>query len=243
MNINIKSSKILLSVTTLTLPFIFSVGTAQAALQCRSLDNNPRTPEAYYDTALNLTWAQDANLFRTQLTANPNLIRQIIAAIGSVHDLPNAHDNPVNSGTHFLTDADFSSDGTMSWFGAQAFVSWLNLQGYGGQHDWRLTSGLTSSGAFCPQNCEDSEFQTLFVKDLGGIFGTPIMTQHNGNFLLFSNITNGIYWNNTEEVNYPFGSWVFSFDGGIYDPAGDNDKNFRYLAWPVRAGNTGVRCQ
>ncbi len=43
-------------------------GTWETTLQGRDLDGNLATAEAYYDTVLNLTWLQDANLAGTAMT-------------------------------------------------------------------------------------------------------------------------------------------------------------------------------
>ena len=47
-------------------------------------------PNMVYDNVNNITWAADANLFKTQAENNPNLVSQIIAAsAGVIHDTPN----------------------------------------------------------------------------------------------------------------------------------------------------------
>ena len=55
-----------------------SANQSQAALIARGLD-------MVYDDVNNITWASDANLFKTQAASNPNLVSEIIAANGGVH--------------------------------------------------------------------------------------------------------------------------------------------------------------
>ena len=100
----------------------------QAALEAHGTD-------LVYDTVNNITWAADANLFKTQADSNPLLVSQIIAANGGViHDTPNSFDN----GTYSLTTADFNTTtGSMTWWGAQAWVKNLSL---GGVTGWTLPS-------------------------------------------------------------------------------------------------------
>ena len=76
-----------------------------------------------YDDVHNITWAADANLFKTQAASNPNLVNEIIVGNGGViHDFPNIFDSagyeisPIigsiispNAGTYNLSSADFNT--------------------------------------------------------------------------------------------------------------------------------------
>ncbi len=79
-----------------------------------------------------ITWASDANLFKTQAASNANLVSEIIAANnGVIYDTSNSHDAPTNSGSDTLTAADFTtSTGKMTGFGAQVWANNLTLGGY-----------------------------------------------------------------------------------------------------------------
>jgi len=50
-------------------------GTSQASLVARA-------GGMVYDNVNNITWAADANLFKTQAASNPNLVNEIIAGNG-----------------------------------------------------------------------------------------------------------------------------------------------------------------
>jgi hypothetical protein len=55
-----------------------------------------------YDTDRNITWLANANLFKTQSDANPNLVNEIIAAnSGVIYDTPNVLDG--NDGIYDLS--------------------------------------------------------------------------------------------------------------------------------------------
>ncbi|MFP4075135.1 MAG: hypothetical protein ACLFTD_01410, partial [Halochromatium sp.] len=83
-----------------------------------------------YDAAQELTWLQDANLFKTQSAGGNTAVRDaIISDIGSITHA---------GGTHTLTTSDFDlNNGDMTWWGAVAWAQWLD---YGGWDDWRLWS-------------------------------------------------------------------------------------------------------
>jgi hypothetical protein len=91
-----------------------------------------------YDDVLNITWTQNANLFQTQATSNPNLVTEIINNVSTVN---------IIGSSHTLTNADFNtSNGAMSWFGAEAWITYLNIQNYEGHSNWRLPIVTPGSG-------------------------------------------------------------------------------------------------
>ncbi len=89
-----------------------------------------------YDDQLNVTIMQDANLFKTLAGNDSSLVSNIISANnGVIHDTANVFDG----GTRTITSADFTaSSGAMTWWGAQAFIGYLNNINYDGYNDWRL---------------------------------------------------------------------------------------------------------
>jgi len=86
---------------------------------------------AIFDSDLNSVWTKDANLFKTLATSNASLVTDVISAVnGQITD---------SSGTYFLNGTDFdTTTGNVSWYGAQAWVSYLNSISYAGQQNWRL---------------------------------------------------------------------------------------------------------
>ena len=172
--------------------------TVQAALIARGTD-------MVYDDVNNITWASDANLFQTQAASNPNLVSEIIAANGGViHDTPNSYDTVPNSGTYTLTTADFNtSNGAMSWWGAQAWANNLSLGGY---TDWALPTTVTVQYGY---NQTGSQWGDLFYNQLGGVQNTSISATHNANYNLFSNVQSYLYWSSSEYAPSPGYAWGF----------------------------------
>ena len=203
---------------TIAIGFSFTT-TAQAALVARGTD-------MVYDTVNNITWAADANLFKTQAASNPNLVSQIIAANGGViHDTPNDYDN----GTYTLTTADFNpSNGTMTWWGAQAWANNLSLGGY---TDWTLPTTVPAQYGL---NQTGSQMGDLFYNQLGGVANNSITTTHNANYNLFSNVQDYVYWSSSEYAPYPNLAWNFDtytgYQNGYY-------KDSQLYAWAVRPGD------
>lgn len=206
--------------------FGFATLNAQAALQSRAGGT------MVYDTDLNITWVADANLFRTQEAGNPNLISEIIAANGGViNDTPNAFDG--NDGVYNLSAADFGSfTRRMSWFGAQAWVNSLN---YGGFSDWRLPSIAAQATGY---NITDSELGHLFYNELGGVAGQSIVTTHNADYNLFSNIEPTLlYWTAAEYATNPYFAFSFYVANGHQGLPSKNSPSF---ALAVRDGDVAA---
>ena len=190
------------AVLSLAAALIFSTS-AQAALVVPA-----GNPLVVNDTDLNITWTQDANLFQTMAASNANLINDVLAAaphltISGVstpvtYDTPNAYDTPADSGHYNLTAGDFNTGtGQMNWWGAQAWVNYLNSTSYAGQTGWRLP---TTNPAVSGYNQTGSELGHLFYTELGGTAGSSIVTVHanTANYNLFSNIQSSVYWSGTE---------------------------------------------
>ena len=196
--------------------------TAQASLVARA-------GGMVYDDVNNITWAADANLFQTQAAGNTNLVSEIIAANGGViHDTPNYYDN----GTYTLTTADFNtSNGQMTWWGAQAWANNLSLGGY---TDWTLP---TTVPAVVGLNQTGSQMGDLFYNQLGGVANTSISTTHNANYNLFSNVQSYVYWSSSEYAPGPYYAWHFN----TYDGSQDyHYKNNQFYAWAVRPGDVAA---
>jgi len=65
----------------------------------------------------------DANLLGTMESAGYDaVVNAIIAASPRVYDTSNYYDTPSYIGYHDISGSDFSSDGSVIWFGAQAFT-------------------------------------------------------------------------------------------------------------------------
>ena len=102
----------------------------------------------------------------------------IDASGGVIYDAPNSLDTPPNSGIHTLTLSDFlhggAIDGKLTWFGAQAWVNYLNVADYQGYSNWRLPTTMDSSASVGYPNggatnlpVSSSELAELFYGQLG----------------------------------------------------------------------------
>ena len=213
--------------TKLIAAFVLSLSAstgAQASLVAR-------TGGMVYDTVNNITWAADANLFKTQAAGNANLVSEIINANGGViHDTANYYDG--YDGIYNLSSADFNtSTGTMTWFGAQA---WANNLSLGGFTDWSLPSTPVEAYGY---NVTSSQMGDLFYNQLGVSAGSSIATSTNPNYNLFTNVQSYVYWSGSEYAPDPGGAWLFSTGYGYQD---DLSKGNQFYAWAVRPGDVAA---
>lgn len=208
-----------------------------------------------------LQWVQDANLLKTLSLKDPGLIRKIIAAVpdGVIRNTPNYWDR---SGKHVLRDSDFglvfnSSTGwydSATWWGAHAFVIYLNHIGHGGYRDWRLPEVRPLNGERPNHNSSfdgstdygynivspSSEMAYLFHVELGNkgfyrtngvpwVVGTGL--QHSGPF---RQMNNDAYWLASEDETNSNQAWNFAVVSGLQSGYG---KHHMYGVWVVRTAD------
>ncbi len=185
-----------------------------------------------YDSGLNTTWIQDANLLGTwegayQSTSYNNIVTAIInASSGVIYDTPNAYDN----GTYTLTAADFGSGGRVDWWAGLAFVNYLDTQHYAGSSHWALPT-TPDNDALYGYNQISSQLGELFYNELGGTAGSSISSGP------FSNVQSSAYWSGTEYGTDPEGAWFFGTRNGYQD---GNYKTSQFYAWAVSPGNVAA---
>ncbi len=182
-----------------------------------------------YDQDLNITWLSDANYFKTQYDADNSILATLTGQ--TVAD---------SLGSYTITAADFNTGtGEMTWWGAQAWAANLS---YGGYDDWRLPTTLQPDSSCNGQSgtdsygyiCAGSELGHLFYSELGGTAGLSIVTSHDVDYDLFSNIQNSGYWSGSEYAPLPGLAWVLTtFDGW----QGADGKSSPYYGWAVRSGD------
>ena len=177
-----------------------------------------------YDTVNNVTWTSDANLMLTQANSYSGGASAYVAAViaasgGVIHDSPNINDTPQNSGTYTLSANDFlTSDiyaGRMTWFGAKAWVNYLNYTNYAGTNTWRLPFTVDPGAAYQPFQHVFAESEELF-NQLGKVSGCNLTTCHNSNFDIFSNLKDAAFWSLTEyslNADYAWGFYTVSSHG------------------------------
>ncbi|OHX37837.1 hypothetical protein BJL95_04495 [Methylomonas sp. LWB] len=176
-----------------------------------------------YSSIADVTWTQDANLFGTLTADNPNLINTIISNIGSIY-------SPVNNTNHTLTSVDFGStvggNGYLTWFGAQAFIQYLNNINYGGSNQWMLPSA--GSNPQSGYNINNTAFEKLFYNELGGARSYNIP-----NTDTFTNERTYAYWLDTEDTSNTDYAWLFFTNRGYQ---GNYLNNFKGFAWAISPG-------
>lgn len=206
------------------------------------------------DDVQNISWMQDANLFKTLCDA-PDPI-----ATGFV---------PVDAAS---AAAICTANGEMTWNDAELWIARLNAQNYLGFSDWRQPSTvqpdatcegqiigqMDPGGAPLPDqgfsyNCRGSELGHLFnalppaglgnpndrgvgTIPSGGTTGTgcfPNCFTMPGSFV---NTQSFAYWSGTSFAPDPSLAWGFGTNNGrqFADP-----KDHNHFVWPVRSGNAG----
>lgn len=199
-----------------------------------------------YSSLGDVTWTQDANLLgsmETSLGYN-TVVNAIIAASPNITDTPNGYDTPSNSGQYKVTSADFAVGGYVNWFGAQAFVGYLNSIQYGGSQEWRLP---TSNAVYGYDGTAGNELGQLFYKELNGTskYNTPNMPDSS----FFINEKAYAYWSGTEYAGTryatnPLLAWFFDTYRGVQDTNTKGGGSAGYLnkmyAWAVSPGQVSA---
>ncbi len=201
------------------------------------------------DPTDNLTWLRDADFFATQVieSGDPAEFVQAIISVsgGVIEDTPNVLDTPPYSGRHTLTMNDFYHGGSidvgLTWFGAQAWVNYLNVTDYQGYSNWRLPTtvdenssvGYPNGGARNP-TVSSSELAELFYGQLGQVAGLPIQKTHKNGFVLFSDV-GGSYWSGTQVEDASDLAWIFNDSTGYQLKGAKNGYNEALAVRPGQA--------
>jgi hypothetical protein len=128
----------------------------------------------------------------------------------------------------------------MDWWGAQAWVHYLDVTKYGGSNQWALPTTVDSSASVGYPNGttgnpaqSSSQLAQLFYGGLGQGVGSSITTTHNANYSLFSNVQSNAYWSGTEYSADPGGAWGFS------TPNGGQNYGYKYTGYYALAVSPG----
>jgi hypothetical protein len=200
--------------------------------------------QVVYDNVNNITWTADANLLGTleNTYGTSTIVNAILQANYSstlnasvVHDTSNSLDND-GSGVYKLSSADFNgaATGTVDYWGAQAFVVYLNSIDYAGSNQWALPATSPNTAEGFGFNQTGSQLGDLFYNELGGSVFSPITTTNNGNASLFSNLLAADYWSGTQWAQSAADAWYFYNGTGIQNYAA---KNTQFYALEVSPGN------
>ena len=230
---------------TAGLLFSLSIFTAEASLTPYTSAGN----SLVYDNVTNISWTGDANLLSTMAAANPNLINTIISTVGSINDTPNDYDTPAWSGHHTLTPggdfgptlADPQGFGLVDWFGAQAFVSYLNSINYAGSKQWTLPTVSASSPTGYNHSGQLGElyYSELHRLDYPGTNYLDYGILADGGYKTsgaaspFTNAQTYMYWLGTEAEFDASYAWHFDASyGGQYNAL----KYVQFYVWAVTPG-------
>ncbi len=183
--------------------------------------------QAVTDTDLNVTWVADANLAATN-------------TFGLTYGL----DLGPNGGVTNYGPSIIATSGTMTWGGALKWIDAMNAASYLGFSDWRLPTTMfpdlsCSDQAFTVSygtGCTGSEMGHLYYTELGGVAGSSILTTHNANYSLFSNVQYNAYWSGTEYAANTLGALSFGADG----TQSANYKNLYFDVLAVRSGQVAA---
>jgi hypothetical protein len=199
------------------------MGPVAASAQLISVDGGL----GVYDSTNNVTWVSDGNLFATQSAATGNPVAFVQTIINDSSGVIQTTNNGFPR-IHTLSASDFNTTtGQMDWWGAQAWVNYLNTTSYGGSAQWALPTtvdadtsagspnGLPGSTNGIPNPPQSSsQMARLFYGQLGQQTGEPITSVHNGSFALFNNVQSGYYWSGTGDFGNPGDAWVYGTYGG-----------------------------
>jgi hypothetical protein len=193
------------------------------------------------DPDANLTWVADANLMATQIDASGNAAAFVEAIINdSGGTITSSQGSHVLSSDDFITTAGLkSSKGQMTWYGAQAWVHYLNVTNYQGYSNWRLPSTVDNNssiigfGGGSGNPTTSSEMGHLFYGELGQVLQQSITTTHNGSYALFKDVQDFAYWSGTEYGPNLGSAWTYYANSGFQ--GNSNKANLEY-AMAVRDG-------
>jgi hypothetical protein len=180
-----------------------------------------------YSSVSNVTWTQDANLFKTLYDANNNLVNLIT-------DITPSYNDP-SWGTQVIGDGgaidDFDTvSGRLSWWGAKAFTNYLNSINYGGSNEWRLPTSNAIEGY---NGTAGNELGQLFYSELGGTADNNIP-----NTATFINEQATVYWLATEYApSSSVGAWNFA---NFWGYQGNSRKFNQNYAWAVSPGQVAA---
>jgi len=217
---------------------------AQAGLVPHTSDSK----ELVYSTDQNLTLTKDANLFKTMMDnydgSYPTLADEIIDRVVSVEGVP------------LIADDFESSVGALRWYGAMAFVEWLNLESYAGATNWRLWDADPTCGGRPgdpgTQDCPAGELG--FIYYIEGTLQPSLGSQPDPNLgqgwladppgilpAYFDNLyDNSTFWARNNDGTYAWAHWVITRAGKQIAYSHDRDIPNFFRAWPVRTGELGT---
>jgi len=143
-----------------------------------------------------------------------------------------------------VSSGDFSSNGTMDWAGANAWVHYLDVTDYGGSNQWALPTTTDSSssigypdGASGDPTQSSSQMAELFYGDLGQEATFSIAATHDASYSLFSNLESAVYWSGGEYSAEPSSAWAFNTSNGFQAAYA---RSYHFYALAVSLGDVSA---
>lgn len=212
--------------------------------------------QVVYSSVSDVTWTKDGNLLGSMFASQgfSTVVDAIIAASPTISNTPNTF-SP--TGTYTLSAIDFSSNGSTSWFGAMAYINYLNSISYAGSNQWHLptiidrgTPGcdlFAYSGTDCGHNtatngtAKGDELAELYYQELGSLASKDIYGDYQPDYGIkdtnntFVNEQSSLYWSGTESAPNADGAWGFGTNYGYQSEFVKNDSftNSLFYAWAV----------
>lgn len=199
-----------------------------------------------YSSVSDVTWTKDANLLGSLFASQGynTVVNNILAVNPTISNTPNYFDG--YSGTYTLRRNDFSSNGSVTWFGALAFINYLNNINYAGNNQWRLPSFVTfESGWNTPSNgnIKGNELTELFYQELN----SKGAVDADGNYLpdhgildlenKFDNEQKKLYWSSTELLTDYQRAWGLNMQDGLQLDVTKGDLfGVNYQVWAITNG-------
>lgn len=190
-----------------------------------------------YSSVSNITWLQNGNLLNNLFIDRgiPAVYNDIAAAVPTV-TLTYSFSGP-QPHTVALTDyLDWwEPNGRANFYGAYAFVQYLNAISYGGVNQWRLPDAINGvyPNPFPSGYVKSGDFGQLYYDELNSPSGFGMADPLN----YFSNEVGAQYWSATDadfNVTQPFG-----FNVGQGDQYFLN-RDFPFFVWPVFSGQVSA---
>lgn len=207
--------------------------------------------DVVYSSVSDVTWTKDASLLDSMFASQGynTVVNNILAVSPTISNIPNIL-SP--TGNYTLTEGDFGRFG-VSWFGAMAFINYLNNINYAGSNQWRLPT-VTDTGVpgldfgfngtdygyntYTNGTAAGNELSELYYQELGskGDYDTNGNRQFDSgikNTTTFDNDRGNNYWSGIEYAPNASNAWTFAtYDGSQAAWI----KNLKYLVWAVSPG-------
>lgn len=201
-------------------------GTREITLQGRDLDGNLSTIEAYYDTALNITWLADANYARTTGYSG---VTSLGTMTWSVANNWAADLDPYGSGIsgwRLPTTLDVGNDGP-------TFTNYY--QGVDAGYNITAQSEMSHMFYVTLDNTAFSSILGIYPQPGYGLSNTGPFNDPQG----ASTLQLGQYWSATSSSVNANNAWYFNFRTGEQRSDGLRQTSY-FNAWAVHDGDVGV---